>query len=117
MNKKTYWRLKMKRASGVLMHVSSLPSNYGIGTFGKSAYEFVDFLVETRQTFWQILPLTTTAFGDSPYKSYSAFAGNTNFIDLDFLIEDGYLTKEEVEAHDFGENVEKIDRSEERRVG
>lgn len=84
MNKKTYWRLKMKRASGVLMHVSSLPSNYGIGTFGKSAYEFVDFLVETRQTFWQILPLTTTAFGDSPYKSYSAFAGNTNLSILIF---------------------------------
>ncbi|HLR91595.1 MAG TPA: 4-alpha-glucanotransferase [Atopostipes sp.] len=99
----------MERTSGVLMHVSSLPSNYGIGTFGKRAYEFVDFLVETKQTFWQILPLTTTAYGDSPYKSYSAFAGNTSFIDLDFLIEDGYLTKEEVEAHDFGENVEKID--------
>jgi len=119
MNKKTYWRLKMKRASGVLMHVSSLPSNYGIGTFGKSAYEFVDFLVETRQTFWQILPLTTTAFGDSPYKSYSAFAGNTNFIDFDLLIEEGYLEEEEVKKKNFGDNIEKVNYNQinvERRI-
>lgn len=99
----------MERASGVLMHISSLPSNYGIGTFGKSAYDFVDFLVETHQTFWQILPLTTTATGDSPYKSYSAFAGNTSFIDFDLLIEEGYLSKEDLQGHDFGNDPEKVD--------
>ena len=109
----------MKRASGVLMHISSLPSQYGIGTFGKSAYEFVDFLVETRQTFWQILPLTTTAFGDSPYKSYSAFAGNTNFIDFKLLMEEGYLDEEALEGKKFGENIEKINYNQlnvERRI-
>ncbi|HGC6577175.1 TPA: 4-alpha-glucanotransferase, partial [Streptococcus pyogenes] len=68
-----------KRASGILMHISSLPGKFGIGTFGKSAFEFVDFLAETKQTYWQILPLTTTSFGDSPYQSFSAIAGNTHF--------------------------------------
>lgn len=98
----------MERSSGVLMHISSLPSNYGIGTFGKSAYEFVDFLVETRQTFWQILPLTTTTIGNSPYKSFSAFAGNTNFIDFDLLIEAGYLDKEDLKEKDFGQEMDKV---------
>lgn len=109
----------MDRSSGILMHISSLPSNYGIGTFGKSAYEFVDFLVETQQTFWQILPLTTTAFGDSPYKSYSAFAGNTNFIDFDLLLEEGYLKEGDLEGKNFGDNIEKVNYNQinvERRI-
>ena len=72
-----------KRQSGVLMHISSLPGAYGIGSFGQSAYDFVDFLVRTKQRYWQILPLGTTSYGDSPYQSFSAFAGNTHFIDLD----------------------------------
>ena len=71
-----------KRQSGVLMHISSLPGQYGIGSFGQSAYDFVDFLVRTKQRYWQILPLGTTSYGDSPYQSFSAFAGNTHFIDF-----------------------------------
>ena len=78
-----------KRQSGVLMHISSLPGAYGIGSFGQSAYDFVDFLVRTKQRYWQILPLGTTSYGDSPYQSFSAFAGNTHFIDLDILVEQG----------------------------
>ena len=88
-----------ERQSGVLMHISSLPGQYGIGTFGKSAFDFVDFLVRTKQTYWQILPLGTTSYGDSPYQSFSAFAGNTNFIDFDLLIEEGLLSKEDVEMN------------------
>ena len=87
------------RESGVLMHISSLPGQYGIGTFGKSAFDFVDFLVRTKQTYWQILPLGTTSYGDSPYQSFSAFAGNTHFIDFDFFIEEGLLSKEDVEMN------------------
>ena len=82
-----------KRQSGVLMHISSLPGQYGIGSFGQSAYDFVDFLVRTKQRYWQILPLGTTSYGDSPYQSFSAFAGNTHFIDFDLLIEQGLLTE------------------------
>ena len=78
----------MTRTSGVLMHISSLPGPFGIGTFGQSAYDFVDFLKETKQTHWQILPLTTTSYGDSPYQSFSAFAGNTYFIDYTLLEEE-----------------------------
>ncbi len=99
----------MERTSGVLLHISSLPNDYGIGTFGKSAYGFVDFLVETGQTYWQILPLTTTSFGDSPYQSFSAFAGNTHFIDFDLLIEEGVLTKKDVQDVNFGDNPKKVD--------
>ena len=78
----------MKRSSGVLLHVTSLPSPYGIGTLGQAAYEFIDFLEDSEQTYWQVLPLTTTGYGDSPYMSFSAFAGNPNLIDLDRLIEE-----------------------------
>ena len=86
------------RSAGVLMPVSSLPGPYGIGTFGKKAYEFVDNLVKARQKYWQVLPLGPTSFGDSPYASFSAFAGNSYFIDLDMLIEEGLLTKEFVDS-------------------
>lgn len=79
------------RTSGVLMPISSLPSPYGIGTMGKDAREFVDFLVRGGQTYWQILPICPTSYGDSPYQSFSSFAGNPYFIDLDFLREDGLL--------------------------
>lgn len=92
----------MKRSAGVLLSISSLPSRYGIGCFSESAYRFVDFLKEAGQTYWQILPLGPTSFGDSPYQSFSTYAGNPYFIDLDELVSDGLLTKEECESADFG---------------
>lgn len=98
-----------KRAAGILMPVSSLPSNYGIGCFSKSAYEFVDWLKDAGQTYWQILPLGPTSYGDSPYQSFSTFAGNPYFIDLDTLAEKGWLTKEACEASDYGDNESYID--------
>ena len=98
-----------KRSSGVLMHITSLPGKFGIGTFGKSAYEFVDFLEETKQTYWQILPLTTTSYGDSPYQSFSAVAGNLNLIDFSLLKEDGLLEESDYANVNFGENPEKVD--------
>ena len=98
-----------KRQSGVLMHISSLPGKYGIGSFGQSAYDFVDFLVRTKQRYWQILPLGTTSYGDSPYQSFSAFAGNTYFIDFDILIEEGLLDEADVKGADFGDDPKKVD--------
>ena len=76
----------MTRASGILMHISSLPSKYGIGTFGREAYRFVDFLEKAGQKYWQVLPMGPTDYGNSPYQSSSVFAGNPFFIDLDFLV-------------------------------
>lgn len=99
----------MERASGVLLHITSLPNNIGIGTFGRSAYKFVDFLVESGQSYWQILPLTTTSYGDSPYQSFSAFAGNTHLIDFDLLVEDGFLTKDDYQDIEFGSNPLEVD--------
>ena len=98
-----------KRQSGVLMHISSLPGKYGIGSFGQAAYDFVDFLVRTKQRYWQILPLGTTSYGDSPYQSFSAFAGNTHFIDFDLLIEQGVLDASDVEGVDFGQDPTEVD--------
>lgn len=98
-----------KRSSGVLMHITSLPGKFGIGTFGKSAYDFVDFLEETKQTYWQILPLTTTSYGDSPYQSFSAVAGNLNLIDFSLLKKDGLLEESDYANVNFGENPEKVD--------
>ncbi len=86
------------RRSGILCHISSLPSPYGIGSFGKKAYEFVDFLVSTKQSYWQILPLGPTSYGDSPYQTFSAFANNPYFIDLDFLVEEGLLKPSDIKA-------------------
>ena len=94
--------LMKKREAGVLLHISSLPSNHGIGTFGRSAYEFVDFLVEAGQTYWQVLPLGPTSYGDSPYQSFSTFAGNPYFIDLDFLVIDGFLEEKDLEGINWG---------------
>ncbi len=85
------------RRSGILMPIFSLPSNYGIGTLGTAAYEFVDFLKKAGQTYWQILPIGPTGHGDSPYQTFSSFAGNPYFIDLDFLCENGLLKKSEIE--------------------
>lgn len=90
------------RASGILLPVSSIPSKYGIGTFSKEAYEFVDFLAQAGQTYWQILPLGPTGYGDSPYQSFSTFAGNPYYIDLEQLIEAGYLTEEDCASCDWG---------------
>ena len=87
------------RKSGILMHISSLPGPYGIGTLGKSAYEFVDFLHAAGQSYWQILPLCPTGYGDSPYQSFSTFAGNPYFIDPDILVEQGLLTPQETDGH------------------
>ena len=98
-----------KRSSGVLMHITSLPGQFGIGTFGKSAYDFVDFLQETEQTYWQILPLTTTSYGDSPYQSFSAVAGNLNLVDFSQLVEVGLLEESDYSDVNFGDNPEKVD--------
>ena len=86
----------LERGAGILMPVSSLPSPYGIGTFGSAAYEFVDFLKKARQKYWQVLPVGPTSYGDSPYQSFSAFAGNPYFIDLDTLVKEGLLTQDEI---------------------
>ena len=79
------------------MHISSLPSPHGVGTLGKEAKEFVDFLRKSGQTYWQILPVCPTSYGDSPYQSFSTFAGNPYFIDLEKLEEEGLLEKAEYE--------------------
>lgn len=97
-----------KRASGILMHISSLPGKYGIGDFGKEAYKFVDFLIRSKQKYWQILPLGMTGYGDSPYQSFSAFAGNPYFIDLDEFVEGGALSKDEIEAYDLGNDPYRV---------
>ncbi|NLK88637.1 MAG: 4-alpha-glucanotransferase [Clostridiaceae bacterium] len=90
------------RRSGILLPISSLPSPYGIGTIGRTAFQFVDFLAAAGQTLWQILPLGPTGFGDSPYQSFSTFAGNPSLIDLDNLVELGLLTKDEIESFAWG---------------
>ena len=87
------------RESGILLHITSLPGPYGIGTMGKNAYGFVDFLEAAGQSYWQILPLTPTGYGDSPYQSFSACAGNHYLIDLDTLVEEGLLETEELDIN------------------
>ncbi len=98
------------RASGVLMHISSLPGNYGVGTLGKKAYEFVDFLNKNEQTYWQILPICPTSFGgsNSPYQSESTFAGNPVFIDLELLKKDGYLNENDLKEN-YCDSTKKVD--------
>ncbi len=97
------------RKSGILMPVFSLPSPYGIGALGEEAYEFIDFLEKSGQSYWQILPLNPTNYGDSPYQSFSSSAGNPYFIDLDSLQKEGLLLKDEYENVDFGDNPFSID--------
>ena len=101
--------MTMKRSSGILMPVSSLPSPYGIGTFGKAAYDFADFLHAANQRYWQLLPLGPTSYGDSPYQSFSAYAGNPYFIDLDLLVKDGLLLQQEIDAVDWGSQGRYVD--------
>lgn len=99
----------LTRSSGILMHITSLPNAFGIGSFGQSAYEFVDFLVETKQTYWQILPLTTTSYGDSPYQSFSAIAGNIHLIDFDLLTQMDLLKEADYASVNFGDDPTNVD--------
>ena len=101
----------MRRNTGVLLSITSLPSKYGIGCFDQAAYDFVDFLEKSGQKYWQILPLGASSHSsfDSPYQAYSAFAGNPYMISLDALIEEGVLTKEECDAADFGSDPAHVD--------
>ena len=97
------------RSSGILMHISSLPSAYGIGTLGEEAYRFVDFLKSAKQKYWQVLPVNPTSYGDSPYQSPSAFAGNPYFIDLDILCGEGLLYEHEINNYYAGDDPECVD--------
>ncbi len=97
------------RKSGILMPVSSIPSAYGIGTFSKQAYAWIDFLEKAGQSYWQILPLGPTGYGDSPYQSFSTFAGNPYYIDPETLADEGLLTKAECDACDFGKDASAVD--------
>ena len=97
------------RESGVLMHITSLPGPYGVGTMGKNAFAFVDFLKQAGQRYWQILPLTPTGYGDSPYQSCSTFAGNHYLIDLDLLVEEGLLEKEELDSIQWNQSEDRVD--------
>ena len=97
------------RTSGVLMPISSLPSPYGIGTMGKAAKKFVDFLKKGGQTYWQILPIAPTSYGDSPYQSFSSFAGNPYFVDLEMLCKEKLITKKECESFPWGDNASYVD--------
>ena len=91
------------------MPISALPSPYGIGTLGQAAYDFVDFLQAAGQSWWQLLPVGPTSFGDSPYQSFSAYAGNPYFVDLELLCRDGLLSKEDLDAVDWGGDPAKVD--------
>ena len=103
--------MKMQRSAGILLPISSLPSPYGIGCFSQEAYDFVNWLKDAGQTYWQILPLGVTSYGDSPYQSFSAFAGNPYFISLDALVEEGVLTAAECKKANFGRKADDIDYS------
>ncbi|MBD5546615.1 MAG: 4-alpha-glucanotransferase [Lachnospiraceae bacterium] len=99
----------MTRGAGILLAVTSLPSPYGIGTMGKEAFKFVDMLSNLRQKYWQVLPIGPTSFGDSPYQSFSAFAGNPYLIDLDILIAEGLLKQKEVDGYNWGNKKDDVD--------
>lgn len=100
---------EVARGSGILLAVSSLPSEYGIGTLGDAAFHFVDLLVDLKQKYWQVLPVGPTSFGDSPYQSLSAFAGNPYLIDLDQLVREKLLTPEEIQSYYWGTQKSAID--------
>ncbi|MCI9067422.1 MAG: 4-alpha-glucanotransferase, partial [Lachnospiraceae bacterium] len=104
----------LERGAGVLLPITSLPSPYGIGTFGKAAYEFIDFLKSAGQKYWQVLPMGPTSYGDSPYQSFSAFAGNPYFIDLELLMEEGLLEKWDAEKFFWGGREDCFSRKSER---
>ena len=99
----------IKRSSGILMPIYSLPSPYGIGTMGAAARDFLDFLAEAGQSWWQILPVGPTSYGDSPYQSPSTFAGNPYFIDPDLLVQDGLLEQAEIDALSWGDDPARVD--------
>lgn len=99
------------RASGILMHISSLPGEYGIGKLGKPAYEFADFLKKSKQKYWQILPVSPTSYGDSPYQSFSVYAGNPYFIDFEILEEQGLLKAEDYKGVNWGDDPQAVDYS------
>ena len=99
----------MKRRAGILLPVSSLPSKYGIGSLGKEAREWVDFLSKAKQGFWQVLPMGPTGFGNSPYQSFSAFAGEPLYIDLDILAEDGLINGKKLKKSGWGEDPGRVD--------
>lgn len=99
----------MQRGSGILMPISSLPSPYGIGALGKAARDFVDFLHDAGQSWWQILPVGHTSYGDSPYQCLSAYAGNPYFVDLDLLVRDGLLTQAEIDSCNWGNDPSRVD--------
>lgn len=99
----------MERGSGIIMHITSLPNKYGIGSFGEEAFKFVNFLKNAGQKYWQVLPLGPTGYGDSPYQCFSAFAGNPYFIGLDLLVKDGLLRLEDIENIDLGQEKERVD--------
>lgn len=107
--KYNFKNIKKDRGSGILLHISSLPGPYGIGSLGKEARDFVDLLKTAGQKYWQILPVGPTSYGDSPYASFSTFAGNPYFIDLDYLVEDGLLSVEDLEETKRVEDLEKVD--------
>jgi len=99
----------MNRSAGILMPIFSLPSPYGIGTMGQAARDFLDFLEAGGQSYWQLLPVGPTSYGDSPYQSFSSFAGNPYFIDLDSLAADGLLEPNEYQSLSWGDNPEQVD--------
>lgn len=99
----------MKRAAGVLLPITSLPSDYGIGTLGRQARKFIDFLVRARQSYWQVLPIGPTGYGDSPYQTFCSYAGNAYLIDLDDLHERGYLKPSEYQPLNWGSSPSRID--------
>lgn len=100
---------RLTRGAGILLSVTSLPSPYGIGTMGEDAFQFIDLLVDLRQRYWQVLPLGPTSFGDSPYQSFSAFAGNPYLIDMNLLVKEGLLSMSEVQSFNWGEDEKHVD--------
>ena len=100
---------QLKRGAGILLAVSSLPSKYGIGTMGSEAYRFIDMLADLKQTYWQVLPLGPTGLGDSPYMSFSAFAGNPYLIDIESLAADGLLDLNTMSEYSWGNETDRID--------
>ena len=99
----------MKRSAGILMPIFSLPSPYGIGTMGQAARDFLAFLKAGGQSYWQLLPVGPTSYGDSPYQSFSSFAGNPYFIDLDILAEWGFLKPEDYRSIHWGDGPERVE--------
>ena len=93
--------MQLKRASGILLHPTSLPGSPGIGTIGKNAFDFIDWLSQANQTLWQILPSGPTGYGDSPYASFSTYAGNPLLIDLDILVKEGVLDKDQASPPEY----------------